>query len=77
MASTYHSRPLVPEVIVKGNRYAIVRDRQSIEALINADRLPPWFDKGELSRAGAASAGISTSPARLRGPNLPMMDVRG
>lgn len=47
MASTYNSRPLAPEVMVKGNRYAIVRDRQPIEALIHADRVPPWFEEKE------------------------------
>ena len=43
MASTYNSRPLTPEVIVRGNRWAVVRPRQDIEALIRADTLPPWL----------------------------------
>ncbi|HEY1144816.1 MAG TPA: diaminopimelate decarboxylase, partial [Allosphingosinicella sp.] len=43
MASTYNSRPLTPEVLVTGNDYAVVRERQDIEALIHADRLPPWL----------------------------------
>jgi diaminopimelate decarboxylase len=43
MASTYNSRPLTPEVIVRGNRWALVRARQDIEALIRADALPPWL----------------------------------
>ncbi|MBA3676037.1 MAG: diaminopimelate decarboxylase [Sphingosinicella sp.] len=43
MASTYNSRPLAPEVMVNGNRFAVVRDRQSIEALIGADLMPPWL----------------------------------
>jgi len=47
MASTYNSRPLTPEVMVKGNRFAIIRDRQSIEALIDADKMPPWFEERE------------------------------
>lgn len=47
MASTYNSRPLTPEVMVRGNRYAVVRDRQSIEALIHADHMPPWFEERE------------------------------
>lgn len=47
MASTYNSRPLTPEVMVKGNRFAIIRDRQSIEALIDADHMPPWFEEKE------------------------------
>ena len=43
MASTYNSRPLTPEVLVSGDKWAIVRPRQPIEALIAADRLPDWL----------------------------------
>jgi diaminopimelate decarboxylase len=43
MANTYNSRGLVPEAIVSGEEWAIVRDRQPIEALIEADKLPPWL----------------------------------
>lgn len=43
MANTYNSRGLVPEALVSGEEWAIVRDRQPIEALIEADRLPPWL----------------------------------
>lgn len=44
MANTYNSRGLVPEAMVSGEEWAIVRERQSIEALIAADRLPPWIE---------------------------------
>lgn len=43
MASTYNSRPLTPEVLVTGSDYAVVRERQDIDALIRADTLPPWL----------------------------------
>jgi diaminopimelate decarboxylase len=43
MANTYNSRGLVPEAMVSGEQWAIVRDRQPIEALMAADRLPPWL----------------------------------
>jgi diaminopimelate decarboxylase len=43
MASTYNSRPLTAEVIVRGGDFAVVRERQTVEALIRADRLPPWL----------------------------------
>jgi len=43
MANTYNSRGLVPEAMVHGGEWAIVRDRQPVEALIEADRLPPWL----------------------------------
>ena len=46
MASTYNSRGLTPEVLVRGDRWAIVRERQPLEALIAADRLPPWMEEG-------------------------------
>jgi diaminopimelate decarboxylase len=44
MASTYNSRPLTPEVLVDGNRWAVVRPRVGIEQLITADAVPDWFD---------------------------------
>ena len=43
MASAYNTRPLIPEVLVKGDAYAIVRPRPAYEDLIGADRLPPWI----------------------------------
>ncbi len=47
MSSTYNSRPLTPEVIVRGGDYAVVRARQGIEDLIRADRLAPWLTDPE------------------------------
>jgi len=44
MASTYNSRPLAPEVIVKGDRFATSRRRQTVEELLAAERLPPWLE---------------------------------
>ncbi len=43
MSSTYNSRPLIPEVLVSGKNFAVVRPRPTHEALIAADRLPPWL----------------------------------
>ncbi len=43
MANTYNSRALTPEVLVNGDQWAVVRERQPIEALIAADKLPPWI----------------------------------
>lgn len=42
MASTYNSRPLAPEVLVRGDRSAIVRARMEYDAMIGQDRLPDW-----------------------------------
>lgn len=43
MASTYNSRPLLPEVLVDGETYAIIRARQTIEELVGADLVPSWL----------------------------------
>jgi diaminopimelate decarboxylase len=43
MSSTYNSRLLVPEVLVKGNRYSVIRPRPTYDALIAADRVPEWL----------------------------------
>jgi len=42
MASDYNSRPLVPEVLVNGDRFAIVRKRPTFEEMIGRETLPPW-----------------------------------
>jgi diaminopimelate decarboxylase len=41
-SGTYNTRPLVPEILVKGNRFAIVRPRPSYEELLGLDRLAEW-----------------------------------
>ena len=45
-ASTYNSRPLVPEVLVRQSEWTVVRPRPSAEGLIGLDRLPPWLRPG-------------------------------
>lgn len=51
MGSTYNSRLLAPEVLVQGERVAIVRPRGSYEELIAQDRLPDWLAaQGGLAR---------------------------
>lgn len=44
LSSTYNSRLLVPEVLVEGDRFAVVRPRPSYDDLIGLDRLPSWLD---------------------------------
>ena len=46
-AGTYNTRPLVPEVLVKGDRFAVIRPRQTYEELIGLDRLAAWQEKPE------------------------------
>jgi diaminopimelate decarboxylase len=43
MASTYNSRPLVPEVMVKGDEWAIVSQRNQPEAMLALDAKAPWL----------------------------------
>jgi diaminopimelate decarboxylase len=43
MSSTYNTRLLVPEVLVKGGSYATVRPRPSYDDLIALDRVPHWL----------------------------------
>lgn len=42
-ASTYNSRLLVPEVLVNGRDWAVVRPRTTYESLIELDTVPPWL----------------------------------
>ncbi|MBC8038166.1 MAG: diaminopimelate decarboxylase, partial [Rhizobiales bacterium] len=44
-SGTYNTRPLVPEVLVNGARWALVRPRQSYDELIGLDRLAAWQEK--------------------------------
>ena len=42
-AGTYNTRPLVPEVLVKGDRFAVVRPRVDAEAILGLDRMADWL----------------------------------
>jgi len=42
-AGTYNTRALVPEVLVSGSQWALVRPRMEVDQLIALDRLPPWL----------------------------------
>jgi diaminopimelate decarboxylase len=43
MSSEYNSRPLVAEVLVKGGKYAVIRDRPSYDEMLKRERLPAWL----------------------------------
>jgi diaminopimelate decarboxylase len=43
MASEYNSRPLVAEVLVDGDHYAVVRERPSFDAMLARDTIPEWL----------------------------------
>ncbi len=52
MASGYNSRLLVPEVLVSGDQFAVVRPRQGYEELLAQDRIPPWLEDQTPTRVG-------------------------
>jgi diaminopimelate decarboxylase len=43
MASEYNARPLVPEVLVQGDQFAVIRQRPTYDEMISRDTLPPWL----------------------------------
>jgi len=45
MASEYNSRPLIPEVLVDGNQFAVIRTRPTYEEMIARDTVPEWLDE--------------------------------
>ncbi|MGL4312076.1 MAG: diaminopimelate decarboxylase [Paracoccaceae bacterium] len=43
MASEYNSRPLVPEVLVSGDQFAVIRARPRYDEMLNRDSIPEWL----------------------------------
>ncbi len=43
MANTYNSRPLVPEVMVDGDKWAVVAERIEPATILAAERVPEWL----------------------------------
>jgi diaminopimelate decarboxylase len=43
MASEYNTRPLVPEVLVNGDQFAVIRARPTLEEILARDTLPSWM----------------------------------
>lgn len=43
MSSEYNSRPLIPEVLVQGDKFAVIRRRPTFDEMINRDTLPEWL----------------------------------
>jgi diaminopimelate decarboxylase len=42
MASEYNTRPLIPEVLVKADQFAVIRARPTFDEIINRDTVPQW-----------------------------------
>ncbi|WP_145104860.1 diaminopimelate decarboxylase [Cereibacter sediminicola] len=43
MASEYNSRPLVPEVLVRGDHFAVIRARPTFDEMLRRDSIPEWL----------------------------------
>jgi diaminopimelate decarboxylase len=43
MSSEYNSRPLIPEVLVQGDQFAVIRHRPTFDEMINRDTIPEWL----------------------------------
>ncbi|MFD0981692.1 diaminopimelate decarboxylase [Tropicimonas aquimaris] len=43
MASEYNTRPLIPEVLVHGDQFAVIRGRPTFDEMISRDNIPEWL----------------------------------
>jgi diaminopimelate decarboxylase len=43
MSSEYNTRPLIPEVLVKADQFAVIRRRPTFDEMINRDTIPEWL----------------------------------
>jgi diaminopimelate decarboxylase len=43
MSSEYNTRPLIPEVLVNGREFAVIRPRPTFDEMINRDTIPEWL----------------------------------
>jgi diaminopimelate decarboxylase len=43
MASEYNARPLVPEVLVSGDQFAVIRARPTFDEMLARDTIPAWL----------------------------------
>ena len=43
MSSEYNTRPLIPEVMVNGSEFAVIRSRPSFDEIINRETIPEWL----------------------------------
>jgi diaminopimelate decarboxylase len=43
MASEYNTRPLIPEVLVQGDHFAVIRARPTFDEILNRDTIPEWL----------------------------------
>lgn len=46
MSSSYNTRLLAPEVLVRGSVFSVIRPRPSFEELLSQDKIPDWLGQG-------------------------------
>jgi diaminopimelate decarboxylase len=51
MASEYNSRPLVPEVLIRGDHFALVRARPTYAEMLAREPLAPWLVAAESAES--------------------------
>ncbi len=54
MASSYNMRPLIPEVLVSGDRFAVIRRRPDFEEMTGLQALPDWLTDNQPAKRGTA-----------------------
>ena len=45
MSSNYNSRPRIPEILVRDDRYHVIRKRETYEDLIRGEAIPEFMDR--------------------------------
>ena len=55
MASTYNSRPLIPEVMVRDSEFAVIRQRQSVAEAMRLEHYPDWLNPDLNGSCGVAA----------------------
>jgi diaminopimelate decarboxylase len=53
MSSTYNSRLLIPEVLVHGDQFAVIRARPSYQDMLSQDAIPGWLAEPDRARGAA------------------------
>ncbi len=43
MSSEYNTRPMIPEILVNGHQFAVIRSRPTFDEIINRDTIPSWL----------------------------------
>lgn len=43
MSSEYNSRPLIPEILVRGDHFAVIRARPTFDEMLSRDTIPEWL----------------------------------